>query len=285
MPKTKKRKSKATPTPHQAEEVPSTSVPVPEPVAPPTSLTPDDMARGRQLVKEFSLMLEGEVSKDKKKYSAYALQMEKYFRFKFKFYGFNASERRRIQKQWNGRYKNELKNRKTLLSTLYALWDEDVRDFQSFGCDLASENKAILKGERDEDVRESMMCLKHLLSTKGWWDTVDLLSSNALGHLVKTSPRITLPIVDEWIEDDNMWLRRSAILHQLNFKEKTDEERLFRYCLSRGHEEEFFIRKAIGWSLRQYARSSPEAVRKFVRENEGTLSELSVKEAMKHIQK
>ena len=184
---------------------------------------------------------------------------------------------------------------------MYTLWDEDKREFQLFGCDLASDNKAILQGERDEDVLESMTCLKHLLSTKSWWDTVDLLSSHGklhptgckmtyiiskvLGHLVKTSPHITLPIVDEWIEDDNMWLRRSAILHQLHFKEKTDEHRLFRYCLSRGHEEEFFIRKAIGWSLRQYARSSPEAVRKFVKENEGTLSQLSVKEAMKNIQK
>ena len=91
--------------------------------------------------------------------------------------------------------------------------------------------------------------------------------------------------MDEWIEDDDMWLRRSAILHQLHFKEKTDEDRLFRYCLSRGHEEEFFIRKAIGWGLRQYARCSPEAVRKFVRENEEALSTLSVKEAMKHIHK
>ena len=53
-----------------------------------------------------------------------------------------------------------------------------MRDFQSFGCDLAMENKAILKGESDEDVCESMSCLKHLLSTKSWWDTVDALSSH-----------------------------------------------------------------------------------------------------------
>ena len=113
MPKTKKRKSK--PAPSGAEEVP-TIIPVPldtvsESLATPTFFTPDDMARGHQMVKEFSLMLEAELSKDKKKYSAYALQMEKYFRFKFKFYGFNAGERRRIQTQWNGRYKDELKNR------------------------------------------------------------------------------------------------------------------------------------------------------------------------------
>lgn len=97
------------------------------------------------------------------------------------------------------------------------------------------------------------------------------------------SPEWTLPVMDKWIEDDNIWLRRSAILHQLQFKEKTDSERLFRYCLSRAHDKEFFIMKAIGWALRQYARCNPEAVRHFVKENEKRLSRLSIKEAMKHI--
>jgi len=78
-----------------------------------------------------------------------------------------------------------------------------------------------------------------------------------------------------------MWLRRTALLYQLSYKEKTDQEKLFSYCLMLAHEKEFFIKKAIGWALRQHAKYKPEAVKKFVDEN--TFSPLSKREALKHL--
>ena len=89
--------------------------------------------------------------------------------------------------------------------------------------------------------------------------------------------------MDEWISHDNMWLRRVAILYQLMRKDDLDQDRLFRYCLSCAHEEEFFIRKAIGWALRDYARFNAKDVKEFVLKNKDILSALSFKEAMKHI--
>jgi len=80
-----------------------------------------------------------------------------------------------------------------------------------------------------------------------------------------------------------MWLRRAAIIHQLSYKEEADEALLFEFCLRRCHEEEFFIRKAIGWALRQHARVAPTAVRKFTKENKDKLSKLSFQQAMKHL--
>jgi 3-methyladenine DNA glycosylase AlkD len=80
-----------------------------------------------------------------------------------------------------------------------------------------------------------------------------------------------------------MWLRRVALLHQLEWKARTDEPRLFRYCLLCAHEPEFFIRKAIGWALRQYARTNPAAVRQFLTVNRAQLSGLSLREAAKHL--
>ncbi len=65
--------------------------------------------------------------------------------------------------------------------------------------------------------------------------------------------------MDRWVTDDDMWVRRTAILSQLRHKQHTDAERLFAYCLARAHEREFFIRKAIGWALREYSKASPEA--------------------------
>jgi len=83
--------------------------------------------------------------------------------------------------------------------------------------------------------------------------------------------------------DDNMWLRRTAILHQLNYKAQTDEALLYNFCLRRAHEKEFFIQKSIGWALRQHARNSPDSVRKFTQANQEKLSKLSFKEARKHL--
>ena len=80
-----------------------------------------------------------------------------------------------------------------------------------------------------------------------------------------------------------MWLRRGALIAQLLAKGDTDEERLFSYCRQVAGESEFFIRKAVGWALRDYARHDPEAVKRFLRWHEGELSPLSLKEAAKHL--
>jgi 3-methyladenine DNA glycosylase AlkD len=76
---------------------------------------------------------------------------------------------------------------------------------------------------------------------------------------------------------------RTAILHQMFYAERTDPDRLFRYCLTRADHRDFFIRKAIGWALRQYAKTDPEAVRAFVRKHDRALSPLSVREAVKNL--
>jgi 3-methyladenine DNA glycosylase AlkD len=85
------------------------------------------------------------------------------------------------------------------------------------------------------------------------------------------------------VTDDNMWLRRAALLHQLTYGADTDVSRLFRYCTLCMHEPGFFIRKAVGWTLRNYGYHDPHAVRGFVRDNRATLSPLSIREALKHI--
>ena len=78
------------------------------------------------------------------------------------------------------------------------------------------------------------------------------MSSHFAGAVVFNNPE-TGKVMDGWIDHENMWMRRTAILHQLNFKDRTDPDRLFHYCEQRMGEKEFFIRKAIGWALRQYS--------------------------------
>ncbi|MEU7021903.1 DNA alkylation repair protein [Streptomyces sp. NPDC046203] len=121
-----------------------------------------------------------------------------------------------------------------------------------------------------------------LITTVPWWDTVDLLAAHVVGALVAADPALAARM-DEWIADDDRWIVRTALLHQLRFKDATDTGRLFSYCLLRSGDPDFFIRKAIGWSLREYAKTDPDAVRAFVAEQSSRLSPLSVREAMKNL--
>lgn len=115
-----------------------------------------------------------------------------------------------------------------------------------------------------------------------WWDLVDDFA-HVLCRLMLQDPTRTGPLLDDWIDADDLWLRRIAILGQLDAKERTDEMRLFGYCSRRAHEREFFIRKAIGWALRQYARTAPDTVRTWCLEHRNALSGLSFREATKHL--
>lgn len=104
---------------------------------------------------------------------------------------------------------------------------------------------------------------RHLVTTVSWWDTVDLLAAHVVGGLVAADPKLKSEM-DAWIEDDDLWVARTALLHQLRHKDATDTERLFAYCLRQSGHPDFFIRKAIGWCLREYAKTDPDAVRDFV---------------------
>ncbi|MFI8950472.1 DNA alkylation repair protein [Streptomyces sp. NPDC053750] len=124
--------------------------------------------------------------------------------------------------------------------------------------------------------------VRHLLTTVPWWDTVDLLAAHVVGGLVAADPDLTADM-DAWIEDEDRWLVRAALLHQLRHKERTDTDRLFGYCLRQCGHGDFFVRKAIGWCLREYAKTDPDAVRAFVAGHGRRLAPLSVREALRTI--
>jgi 3-methyladenine DNA glycosylase AlkD len=124
--------------------------------------------------------------------------------------------------------------------------------------------------------------VRRLVVTVPWWDTVDALASHVVGPLVSADPKLKSDM-DAWIDDDNLWVARTALLHQLRYRDATDADRLFSYCLRRGDHPDFFIRKAIGWCLREYAKTDPQAVRDFVDGARDRLAPLSVREATKHL--
>ncbi|AVZ71794.1 DNA alkylation repair protein [Streptomyces lunaelactis] len=154
-------------------------------------------------------------------------------------------------------------------------WDLPEREYQYFAVDyLRRHVKRCSPG--------FLPVVRHLVVTVPWWDTVDALASHVVGPLVSADPKLKT-VMDAWIDDDHLWVARTALLHQLRYKDTTDAERLFDYCLRRADHPDFFIRKAIGWCLREYARTDPDAVRDFVEGAGDRLSPLSVREATKHL--
>jgi 3-methyladenine DNA glycosylase AlkD len=157
-----------------------------------------------------------------------------------------------------------------------ALWALPHRECQYTAIEYAMQHRGFIR-------RESLPLYEQLIRTGAWWDLVDPVASHLVGGVWLAERETVGPLMDRWIEDEDLWIRRTAIIGQLRHKEHTDTDRLSRYCLARAHEREFFIRKAIGWALRQHSWTDPDFVRRFLGEHRAVLSGLSFREASKRI--
>jgi 3-methyladenine DNA glycosylase AlkD len=124
---------------------------------------------------------------------------------------------------------------------------------------------------------------QHLVVTGAWWDHVDEVAGNRVGPILLAHKETVEPVIRNWATDGDLWLRRTAVLSQLTFKANTDTDLLREVIEANLDDTSFWLRKAIGWSLRQHARTDPDWVREFVTEHEGRLSGLSRREALKHL--
>lgn len=199
--------------------------------------------------------------------------MEGYMRHLFPFYGVKSTPRKEIVK--SSLKQHPIQSKEELITTFEKLWKEKKRELHHVAMDLGELHHKLFDAS-------SLFFLEAMIRKNSWWDSVDRIAPTLVGSLLQKHPKLATEM-DRWIEDENMWIRRSALIYQLKYKEKTNQKRLFAYCESRMHEEEFFIRKAIGWVLRQYARTNPESVREFIEKNHSELSPLSYREAAKHL--
>ena len=130
---------------------------------------------------------------------------------------------------------------------------------------------------------EAMTIYEEWIVTGAWWDFVDTIASGLVGPILARYPAPMRRRMLAWSRSPDLWKRRTAILCQLGFKSRTDPA-LLEACIEPSIESpEFFLRKAIGWALRQYARTDPAAVEHYVKRNRDRLSALSRREAMKHL--
>ena len=221
-----------------------------------------------QLVQQLEL----EFEKNRNEFEAEG--MSRYMKNRFTYFGIKKPKRAVIQKQWFSIIPEDF-TREHKRELVLELWQKEQREFHYVAMDFMA------KWKDKELVSEDSEFIEFLLTNHSWWDSVDALASNYLGRYLRVFPKQREIVIKSWRKSENRWLRRSCLIFQLRYKSQTNFELLKSLILEFKHEKEFFIQKAIGWSLREYAKTNPVSVRNFVEES--GIQGLAKREALKHI--
>ena len=202
-----------------------------------------------------------------------AEQQKAYIKNKFEHYGLKSKLRREVQKPFFD--KDFLPTKKEAFEIITILWQSPYRDLHYFAQELAF--KYIKKDSEESDI----IFYENLIINQSWWDTVDFIASSMIGSYFKKYPWQIYPYIEKWLKSNNLWLQRSCLIFQLKYKDQLNEKLLEDTISQLLGSKEFFINKAIGWSLRQHSRINPDWVKDMTEKY--PLSNLSKKEALRLI--
>lgn len=220
----------------------------------------------RELTGELESRFENSQNEDR------AIKMSAYMKDRFSFFGISAPDRITIQREWLPFVKQHSPD---FWGLIRELWEKEEREFQMVAVDLLKNRSK--KDYSIEDWKE----LEWVLTQKSWWDTVDLVASNSVGVYFIQFPEMRDPVIDAWRKSDNFWLNRSCLIFQLKYSEKTDFELLKSLIEEFKWNKEFFIQKAIGWSLRQHSKYDRDGVDAYLKTTD--LKGLALREASKYL--
>lgn len=199
-----------------------------------------------------------------------AKQQKAYMKDKFEFFGLKAPVRRSLQKPFFD--KKYLPSKCELPRYVKSLLELPQREFHHVAQELAEK---FVKQQEKEDIA----LYEYMICTNSWWDSVDYIATKLLAPYFLKFPEQQQVFVDKWLASEHLWLQRSAVIFQLQYKEKTDV-RLLQYAITNLlGSKEFFINKAIGWALRQVAKTDRECIEGFVDNRD--LAALSKREALR----
>lgn len=201
-----------------------------------------------------------------------AVGAKAYMKNQFGFFGMPMAERRAVCKHHIKQH--VLNDCKELEIIVKELWLLPEREYQYCGIELMAFYKKLW-------TPSIIKLFEFCVTTKSWWDTVDFIAGECIGKYFQMFPEKISSITLKWNQSSNMWLQRSSLLFQNKYKTQTDTQLLSAYILHLSSSKEFFIQKAIGWVLREYAKSNAQWVKEFV--NANALPTLSKREAMKHL--
>jgi 3-methyladenine DNA glycosylase AlkD len=200
-----------------------------------------------------------------------AAPMKKYMREQFEYLGIKSPQVKILIREHIGKHGLPALNEVDVIAR--DLWELPQREFHYVAISLLERLEKKLPAK-------SIKTVEYLITHKSWWDTVDNVS-HIVGVLFKRFPDVRAKYLPKWRVSKNIWLRRTAILYQLDYKAETDFDLLSAIIRENLGSTEFFINKAIGWALRQYAYTDAKAVKRFVKATD--LHPLSRREAMKHL--
>ena len=199
-----------------------------------------------------------------------AVVMKAYMKNKFEFLGVKTPARRKLAKVFFKQQTDSIID----WNFINEAWKNPYRELQYVALDYLESRKKLL-------TPSDLPRLKKLAQTKSWWDTIDFLD-RLVGSIIARFPE-TKEIILAWSRDEDIWLRRLAIDHQLLRKEETDIELLEKILVNNLGQTEFFINKAIGWALRDYSKTNPEWVRYFIEWHQAEMAALSIREGSKYL--
>ena len=200
-----------------------------------------------------------------------AVSMKKYMKSQFDFYGIATPERKALYKDF---IKLERKSKRIDWEFLDCCYADEHRELQYLVYDYLLALKQYLTFDDIDKI-------KGYILAKSWWDTIDFLCK-VIGDIGLQDTRVK-PLMLEWSLDDNVWVKRTAIEHQLTYKDKTDKDLLSQIIVNSFGTDEFFINKAIGWALREYSKTDAAWVKGFIDSHKGEMSNLSIKEGCKYL--
>lgn len=203
-----------------------------------------------------------------------AAQMAAYLKTEMPFHGVSRPEMKKIGTKLKRSFKPA--DRSEYEARVRELWALPHREEKYLAIEYA-------RGFKTYQDACSLPLFEQLIREGAWWDLVDDVASNLVGTAWKRDRERVQIEMDRWIDDDDIWIRRSAVIGQLKHKGETDTERLLAYCRKGAPETVFWMRKAIGWALRQHSRTDPQLVRAFLAEMGDELSGLSRREASKYV--
>ena len=199
-----------------------------------------------------------------------AVAMKAYMKNKFEFLGVKTPARRKLAKAFFKQHTDSVID----WNFINEAWSNPYRELQYAALDYLESRKKPL-------TPSDLPRLKKLAQTKSWWDTIDFLD-RLVGSIIARFPE-TKEIILAWSRDEDIWLRRLAIDHQLLRKEETDIELLENILVNNLGQTEFFINKAIGWALRDYSKTNPDWVRDFIERYQAEMVALSIREGSKYL--
>ena len=199
-----------------------------------------------------------------------AAPMAKYMKGKFDYFGIKSPLRREISKPFL--VKTNLPPLDDVPIIIQELWGQPQRELQYFALELLQRYEKI-------SPMNWIDLYERLITQKSWWDTVDGLAASQVGSHFKKFPEQISSYTQKWMKSENMWLQRTCLIFQLKYRDQTDFDLMKSFIIPLADSKEFFIRKAIGWALRQYSRTNAQAIVDFVANQ--SMSNLSSREALR----